>query len=243
MPLVEVIRGPRTSDAAVATACRLAVRLGKFPVVVADAPGFLVNRCLAPYLNEAAEMMLEGCEPEFLDKVMLDFGMPMGPARLLDEVGWDVAAKVSEVLATGFPERMAKSELCDAMVAAGALGTKARGGLYHNGKRGPGREVLQQLRKQRGGTRAEPSRTEVIERLLYPMVDEAYRCLEDDIVAAEEDLDLGLVMGIGFPPFTGGITRWARREGFAEIVDSLARRADAEPRFAPCGALRARAAT
>lgn len=240
MPLVEVIRGARTSDAAVASACKLAVRLGKFPVVVGDAPGFLVNRCLAPYLNEAAELMLEGCEPEYLDKVLLDFGMPMGPARLLDEVGWDVATKVSEVLHEGFPDRMRKSVLCDAMVEAKALGSKAKGGLYRNGKAGPGRDVLQRLRRERGGAGTEPTRTEVIERLVYPMVDEAYRCLEDGVVTAEEDLDLGLVMGIGFPPFTGGITRWARSEGLDTIVAALERRAG-EAGAGPCRALRDRA--
>src|SRR6185369_15466012 len=87
MPLVEVVRGVRTSDRATAAACRLAVRLGKYPIVVKDAPGFLVNRCLAPYMNEAARLVFEGSEPEDVDKVMLDFGMPMGPLRLLDEVG------------------------------------------------------------------------------------------------------------------------------------------------------------
>lgn len=242
MPLVEVIRGARTSDAAVATACKLAVALGKYPVVVADRAGFLVNRCLAPYLNEAATLMLEGNEPEFLDQVMLDFGMPMGPARLLDEVGLDVAAKVSEVLAAAFPERMQPSRLANALVAASVLGRKAGGGFYsEDGKSpGPARSVLAKLRE--GHAPAPCSPEQVVQRLIHPMVDEAFRCLDEGVVACEEDLDLGLIMGIGFPPFTGGITGYARRVGWKRIVedlDELARRFG--PRFAPPDALRRRA--
>ncbi len=221
MPLVEVIRGKRSSDAAIATTCKLAVRLGKFPVVVKDHPGFLVNRCLAPYLNEAARMMLEGSEPEFIDKVILDFGLPMGPARLMDEVGFDVASKVSEVMSAAFPERMQPSSLFAAMVQAGHLGKKSGGGLYdaHGKKPGPGTKVLQGLR---GKYMENPlSRSEVLERLIYPMVDEAYRCLHEGLVDAEEDLDLGMVMGMGFPPFTGGITMYARQEGLKHILAKL----------------------
>jgi 3-hydroxyacyl-CoA dehydrogenase/enoyl-CoA hydratase/3-hydroxybutyryl-CoA epimerase len=244
MPLVEVIRGPRTSPGVVATACRLALALGKHPVVVRDSAGFLVNRCLSPYLNEAARLLLEGNDPESIDLALLDFGMPMGPCRLLDEIGFDVASKVSEVMAAAFPGRMEPSALFAAMVDAKRLGSKSGGGLYDpTGKQpGPGREVLQQLRAQRGGTVVISTRSQVVERLIYPMVDEAYRCLDEGLVEAEDDLDLGLVMGIGFPPFTGGITRFARREGLRRIVerlDDLARSID--PRFQPADGLRRRA--
>lgn len=244
MPLCEIIRGRRTGDAAVAAACRLAVRLGKFPIVVQDAPGFLVNRCLSPYLGEAARLLVAGNEPEFVDRVMLDFGMPMGPCRLLDEVGFDVAAKVGEVMHAAFGSRMQPSPLFAAMLAQKALGQKSGGGLYGADGRGsgPGRKVLARLRSERGGGPTHAPRTEVLQRLVYPMVDEAFRCLDEGIVAAEADLDLGLVMGIGFPPFTGGITRYARQEGLSHIVaalDELARRLD--PRFSPCDGLRRRA--
>ena len=244
MPLCEVIRGARTSDAAVDVACKLAVRLGKFPVVVQDAPGFLVNRCLAPYLNEATRLLLEGNSPESIDRVMLDFGMPMGPCRLLDEVGFDVAAKVSEVLHAAFGARMTPSPLFSAMLAAKALGRKSGGGLYGaNGKGpGPGRAVLKRLCAARAGGPTPSSRTDVLQRLVYPMIDEAWRCLDAGIVAEEQDLDLGLCMGIGFPPFTGGITRFARQEGLQRVVsalDELARRLDS--RFAPGDGLRRRA--
>jgi 3-hydroxyacyl-CoA dehydrogenase/enoyl-CoA hydratase/3-hydroxybutyryl-CoA epimerase len=244
MPLIEVIRGPRTSDAAVATAARLAVRLGKFPIVVQDSPGFLVNRCLSPYLNEAARLLVEGNDPDDLDRVLLDFGMPMGPCRLLDEIGFDVAAKVSEVMHKAFAERMQPCPLFAAMVEAKTLGAKTGGGI--RGKKGdgpgPGMQVVQRLRRERGAPPRQASRGEVLQRLIYPMVDEAYRCLDDKIVAAEQDLDLGLVMGIGFPPFLGGVVGFSKREGLRTIVgalDELARSVDA--RFAPSDGLRRRA--
>ncbi|MSR39650.1 MAG: fatty acid oxidation complex subunit alpha FadJ [Planctomycetes bacterium] len=243
MPLIEVIRGKHTSDAAVATACRLAVRLGKFPIVVQDTPGFLVNRCLAPYLNEASRLLLEGNEPEFIDRVMLDFGMPMGPCRLLDEVGFDVATKVSEVMSKAFASRMQPTPLFAAMVEKKALGKKSGGGIYavRGNRPGPGVQVIERLRKERGMPTRQASRSEVLQRLIYPMIDEAYRCLDEKIVAAEQDLDLGLVMGIGFPPFLGGVTGFAQREGLKTIVlalDELARKTD--PRFQPSDGLRRR---
>ncbi|MBL9079651.1 MAG: enoyl-CoA hydratase/isomerase family protein [Planctomycetes bacterium] len=244
MPLVEVIRGKATDDAAVATACRLAVRLGKFPVVTTDAAGFLVNRCLAPYLNEAARLLLEGNAPEAVDAAMLEFGMPMGPCRLLDEVGFDVAAKVSSVLQAAFPDRMVPCELFAAMAAAKALGQKTGGGIY--GKdgtgSGPGRAVLKGLQKQRGTPPRSASRAEIVQRLVYPLIDEAYRCLDDGVVAAEADLDLGLVMGMGFPPFTGGVTRHARALGLANVTAALDELARAHGvRFQPSDGLRRRA--
>lgn len=244
MPLVEVIRGKHTSEAAVATACQLSVQLGKFPIIVQDSAGFLVNRCLAPYINEAARMLLEGTSPDAIDSAMLDFGMPMGPCRLLDEVGFDVASKVSEVMHDAFSDRMQPCELFAAMVEAKALGQKTGGGIYgKNGKgEGPGRAVIENLRKQRGIPAREATRSELLHRLIYPLVDEAYRCLDEGLVEDELDLDLGLVMGIGFPPFTGGITRFAKHEGLATIVsklDELSR--SREPRFNPCDGLRRRA--
>src|SRR5690606_27789957 len=122
MPLIEVVRGRQTSAAAVASACRLATRLGKTPVVVADRPGFLVNRCLAPYLDQAARLLLAGLSPEAIDRVMLEFGMPMGPCRLLDEIGYDVAHKVGESMAHAFGDRMRPAPLASAMVEAGVVG-------------------------------------------------------------------------------------------------------------------------
>jgi 3-hydroxyacyl-CoA dehydrogenase/enoyl-CoA hydratase/3-hydroxybutyryl-CoA epimerase len=243
MPLVEVIRGKHTSDSVVATACRLALRLGKYPIVVKDSAGFLVNRCLSPYINEAARMLLEGTSPEAIDSAMLDFGMPMGPCRLLDEVGFDVADKVSDVMQQAFPDRMQPCDLFAAMVKANALGQKTNGGIYGKGGKGqgPGRTVIEDLREQRATPARSASRSELLHRLVYPLIDEAYRCLEEGLIEDEQDLDLGLVMGMGFPPFTGGITRFAKNEGLGTIVsklDELSRSLNA--RFAPCDGLRRR---
>jgi 3-hydroxyacyl-CoA dehydrogenase/enoyl-CoA hydratase/3-hydroxybutyryl-CoA epimerase len=238
MPLVEIVRGEQTSDAAVATAARLAIGLGKFPVVVRDRAGFLVNRCLAPYLDEAARLMLEGVEPERIDEVAKTFGFPMGPARLLDEVGLDVAAKVGEVLAEAFAH-MRPAPLCRALADAGHLGRKTGGCFYgRDGKReGPGRAVLTALRADQPAPKIPPTflaDTEIRDRLVLPMVAEAWRCLADGTVANEDDLDLGLVFGIGFPPFRGGLMAWVRREGIDAITARM--RTCAErfgERFAP----------
>lgn len=243
MPLVEVIRGQETSDAAIATACRLALRLGKVPIVVADAPGFLVNRCLAPYVNEAARLVLEGNEPEAIDQAMRDFGMPMGPCRLLDEIGFDIAAKVSATMHAAFAERMQPCELFAAMTDAGTLGQKSGGGLYaRDGRRpGPGRSAVAALRAATGMPPRTAPRQELVQRLIYPLVDEACRCLEAGIVADEGDLDLALVLGIGFPAHTGGVMQFAAREGLRTIVAALDLLARTAPRFAPSDALRRRA--
>lgn len=242
MPLVEVVRGRQTSAAAVATACRLATRLGKYPIVVNDSPGFLVNRCLAPYLNQAGRLLLDGLSPEAIDRVMLDFGMPMGPCRLLDEIGFDIAAKVSDTMGAAFGDRMRAGPLVQAMVDAKALGHKTGGGLYGPGGQGPGpgRAVIEKLRGRR--TAVELPFAEVRARLIYPMVDEACRCLDERVVASEDELDLGLAFGIGFPPFLGGITGFATHEGLSRIVatlDEFGHRVD--PGMAASDALRQRA--
>ncbi|MBL8725296.1 MAG: enoyl-CoA hydratase/isomerase family protein [Planctomycetes bacterium] len=244
MPLVEVVRGPASSDAAVASACRLVLRLGKTPLVVADAPGFLVNRCLAPYLDEAARLCLEGTEPEAIDAALRNFGMPMGPCRLLDEIGWDTAAKVCDVLHAAFPERLVPSELFAAMARARHLGRKSGGGLYGaDGKRpGPGRAVLTALRAGRPAPGRQAPAEEIVARTVLPLVAEAFRCLQDGVVQSEAELDLGLVLGIGFPPFHGGVATYAARQGLANVVqqlDELARRHG--PRFAAPELLRQRA--
>ncbi len=240
MPLVEVVRGARTSAAAVATACALVTRLGKFPLVVQDRPGFLVNRCLAPYLNQAAALLVEGCAPEAIDRAALDFGLPMGPCRLLDEIGFDIALKVSTTLERAFPERLRANPLFEAMVTAGALGQKSGGGIYGADGRGPGpgREVIAGLRARRAPTDQDGVRA----RLLYPMIDEAFRCLAEGVVCSEDELDFGLVFGIGFPPFRGGLTGFATSVGIKHVVDTLdayARTLDS--RLAPSDTLRQRA--
>ncbi len=235
MPLVEVIRAERTSDETVATVFALAKALGKTPVVVRDAPGFLVNRILAPYLSEAVRLVQEGCRIEDVDAAMTRFGMPVGPLALLDDVGLDVAAKGGEVLQAAFPERLRMGGE-EALAAAGRLGRKNGKGFYEyaDGKRGaPAREAYSALRAKRRDQSPLPD--EVMEaRLVLPMINEAAFCLEDDIVAAPARLDLAMIFGTGFPAFRGGLLRYADSVGLGRVftrLDDLAERLG--PRFSP----------
>jgi 3-hydroxyacyl-CoA dehydrogenase/enoyl-CoA hydratase/3-hydroxybutyryl-CoA epimerase len=247
MPLVEVVRGERTAGDALATLHGLAVQLGKTPVVVGDGPGFWVNRLLTPYLNEAAYLFAEGVSVETLDGALERFGLPMGPMALLDEVGLDIAAKVGRVLAQAFPDRMHPHALLHRLEMTGRLGKKSGRGFYvHSDGR---REVDDGLREELGlaptsGDGEEPVFDEeyLIARCLYPMVNEAARALDERIVESPDDGDLALVMGIGWPPFRGGLLRWADEVGPGRIVGRLDEWAAAvDPRFAPSQALRERA--
>ncbi len=240
MPLVEVIRGSRTTDETVATIFALAKTLGKTPVVVQDAPGFLVNRILAPYLSEAVRLLAEGCRIEDVDGTMTRFGMPVGPLALLDDVGLDVASKGGEVLQAAFPGRM-KLGGEEALVAAGRLGRKNGKGFYeYDGRErlGPAREAYAALRA--APQERSPLPPEVIEsRLVLPMINEAAFCLEDRIVREPGKLDLAMILGTGFPPFRGGLLRYADSLGLDRVftrLDDLSERLG--PRFAPAELIR-----
>lgn len=222
MPLVEVIRGEKSSDETIATIFALAKKLGKTPVVVRDLPGFLVNRILAPYLSEAVRLVREGCRIEDVDRTMKEFGMPVGPLELLDDIGLDVAVKAGEVLQAAFPQRI-KSGGDEALVAAGRLGRKTGGGFYEyeSGKRGePSRAAYEILRVQPAASPRYPA--EVIEsRLVLPMVNEAAFCLEDGVVPGPAKLDLAMILGTGFPPFRGGLLKWADSLGLPRVRSLL----------------------
>lgn len=234
MPLVEIVRPEGVSDEAVATVFGFAVAMGKTPVLVRDGPGFLVNRLLAPYLNEAGYLLEEGAGVRAVDQALSDFGMPMGPCRLLDEVGLDIAHHVSQVMTDAFGERMKSPGLVDRLLEDGRLGKK--GGLgfyvYDDGKE---KKVDPQLRKVLPRPeKTPPDADEVRRRCLYLMVNEAAYALEDGVVEDAGSVDLGLVLGTGFPPFRGGILRWADREGLPTIVEGLEElREEAGERFRP----------
>jgi len=242
MPLVEVVRGARTSDAALVTAVGLARRLGKTPVVVKDSPGFVVNRLLMPYLREAMHLFEEGFAIPDLDAAMRDFGMPMGPFEVIDEVGLDVASKVAGVLSAAFPGRMQPAPVLEKLVAAGRLGHKSGLGFYrHAGRKrtaDPAVPALLGIKRSRRPASLEP----LAERMALTMVNEAARCLEEGVVADAGAVDVAMIFGAGFPPFRGGVLRWADSLGLTNVVSRLrALRGEKGERFEPCALLVARA--
>jgi 3-hydroxyacyl-CoA dehydrogenase/enoyl-CoA hydratase/3-hydroxybutyryl-CoA epimerase len=234
MPLVEVIRGEKTSDVAMVTTAALARRLGKTVVYCNDGPGFVVNRILGPYMNESGFLLQEDHSIESLDKAMIDFGMPMGPMALLDEVGIDVAAKVAGILTEAFGARMEKSTVVEKLYADGRHGKKNGKGLYlyKDGKRlGPDSSVYKVLGIGSPKS-AEPKA--VVERMVLSMINEAVLILDEKIVASAGELDLAMIMGTGFPPFRGGLLRYADALGVPYILarlDGLS--SSVGPRFRP----------
>ena len=238
MPLVEVVRGPRTSPATLVTAVALARRLGKTPVVVRDAPGFVVNRILMPYLREAMALLEEGYLITDIDASMRSFGMPMGPFEVLDEVGLDVAQKVAAVLGRAFPDRMDSPPALDALIGANRLGRKSGLGFYRHraGRREPDPRVRALLGLKRA--RQAPALDMLSERLVLAMINEGARCLDDGVVADAGLLDLAMIFGTGFPPWRGGPLRYADSLGLAKVEARLhALRAERGERFAAAASL------
>jgi len=207
MPLVEIITLPETSADVLATAVSFVQKLGKTPVVVKDSPGFLVNRILVPYLMEAVRLHQSGVPVKDIDDAMLEFGMPMGPMRLLDEIGLDVAAHVARTLATAFPDRFPNSDALDKMVSAGHLGRKSGEGFY---KYENGKEIAP-------ATHTDLPKHESIQTKLALLISqEAMRCFKEGIARSADDIDLAMVLGTGYPPFRGGPVTFARDTG---IID------------------------
>jgi 3-hydroxyacyl-CoA dehydrogenase/enoyl-CoA hydratase/3-hydroxybutyryl-CoA epimerase len=225
MPLVEVIRGEKTSDETIATIFELTKKMGKMPVVVKDGPGFLVNRLLLPYMAEAAWLMQEGMSIEVVDKAYVkEFGMPMGPFELMDEVGLDVCIKVLKIFKKAFGERIEMAPCMEALEKSGRLGRKNGKGFYTyqaDGKRG---DVDQTVYGALGlGSPSNPLQPkECIERGVFAMVNECSLALiEDHIVELPHEVDLGMIMGTGFPPFRGGLLKYADSIGSQYIADQL----------------------
>jgi 3-hydroxyacyl-CoA dehydrogenase/enoyl-CoA hydratase/3-hydroxybutyryl-CoA epimerase/3-hydroxyacyl-CoA dehydrogenase/enoyl-CoA hydratase/3-hydroxybutyryl-CoA epimerase/enoyl-CoA isomerase len=244
MPLIEVIRGEKTSDQTVATLVALAKKVGKTPIVVRDCPGFLVNRILFPYMNEAMVLLEEGAEPRAIDKAATDFGMPMGPITLSDVVGMDTMLFAGRVVNQAYADRAKDSRILGELVKAGRLGQKSGAGFYSyaKGSRGiddPAFAAL--LAKVRTGRR-EIGAEEITDRLFLPMLVEASRTLEESIVRDPGDVDMGLILGIGFPTFRGGILRWSDTVGLAATVKKLEKYTSLGKRFEPTETMRKLAA-
>jgi len=237
MPLVEVIRGKETSDETIAATFILAKKLGKTPVVVGDGPGFLVNRLLMPYMVEAVSLLEEGHTIETIDRTMESFGMPMGPIELFDEVGIDVAHKVSHILAESMGDRMAESDLLEKMVNDNRLGKKNGLGFYrYAGKKKISDPALSGYITIQN--KSDLSSEALKQRMIYPMINEAARCLEEKIAFRPRDVDLGVIFGTGFAPFRGGLLTFADKETLPKVQDSLYQFAEKYgERFKPSAAL------
>jgi 3-hydroxyacyl-CoA dehydrogenase/enoyl-CoA hydratase/3-hydroxybutyryl-CoA epimerase len=232
MPLVEVVRGPRTGEVHLRRVVQLALDLGKTPVIVADAAGFVVNRLLGPYLDEALRLYSAGAGPQELDRIAKEFGLPMGPCALLDEVGLDIANHTAASLEAAFGARMAPCPVLQPLVAAGELGKKSGRGIYVHDRprRGPlsmfATGIVQnpRLRRPASAPAVSPlSENDLLDRLLLPMINEATRLLAEGVVTRPADLDLATVFGMGFPPFRGGLLAYADSLGPREVLRRLER--------------------
>lgn len=234
MPLVEIVRTAKTSEETVAHALEFALDLDKTTVITADSPGFVVNRVLAPYLREAAVLAEEGVPIEDIDKAMKSFGMPMGPIALLDEIGLDIAGKVIHVMHESLGERLAEPGLLKQIELLKLLGKKGGKGVYLYDERmkpagvNPDVQVCikASIKKQPG---------EIRDRLVLLMVNEAARCLEEGVVKEPSQLDLSMIFGTGFPPFEGGVLRYADYVGITVVEQKLSLLAQVQGfRYEPC---------
>lgn len=251
MPLVEIIQGSRTSEAAVSTAVGYAVTMGKTPIVVKDCPGFLVNRILTAYIRGFLQLIADGADFEQVDHAMEAFGWPMGPAYLQDVVGMDTGCHVADVISAGYPERMPPlaDDALKVMVRAGRLGQKSSLGFYRyeadpQGK--PRRSAADDTRALLAPLQAQGPRefsdAQIVDRMMLPMIIEAAHALEDGVVATPTELDQALLLGIGCPAYLGGALKFADWLGLAEVVARCDRQADLGAAYRPTARMREMAA-
>jgi len=239
MSLVEVIRGPDTSDSTVASVVLHAKRLKKVPVVVQDSPGFLVNRVLTPYLHESVELLREGVEPSRIDKVSRRFGMPLGPLELYDMVGLDTAFYAGLVMANAIGDRIDASPVIPALVKSGWLGRKTGNGFYRY--KSTGHDAKIECVNEKLGDLIDPYRLaeqqmtddQICDRLFLPMLLESLLVLDEGIVRDGCDIDLAVIHALGFPAFRGGVLAWGDSVGAAEVIRRLDQFTYLGPRMAP----------
>ena len=223
MPLLEVIRARGTDAQTVATVVALGKRIGKTVIVVNDGPGFYTSRILGPYLNEASWLLLEGVAVDEIDSALVDFGFPVGPLQLLDEVGIDVGSKVAHIMRDAFGDRMKPPEGFERIAASGRLGRKAKKGFYrYEGVAKGEKTVDESVYELLGGVRrGSIPREEIAERCVLQMVNEAAYCLGEGILRSPRDGDVGAIFGLGWPPFRGGPFRYADSLGTSRLVERL----------------------
>jgi 3-hydroxyacyl-CoA dehydrogenase/enoyl-CoA hydratase/3-hydroxybutyryl-CoA epimerase/enoyl-CoA isomerase len=252
MPLVEIVRGPRTSAAAVASAVGFTVALGKTPIVVRDCPGFLVNRVFTAYLLGYFRALHDGADFVVLDRVMEEFGWPMGPAHLQDVIGMDTLLRVVEVISAGYERRMAVDFVIppELLVEQHRFGQKSGAGYYRyelNPKGKPKKaadarvpELLSKLQPR--GPRPFDER-ELVERLMLPMIIEAALCLEESVADSAEEIDLACVLGLGFPRHAGGPLKYADWLGLKHVVERSGTYSSLGPLYTPTERMRDMAGT
>ncbi|MEA3146398.1 MAG: 3-hydroxyacyl-CoA dehydrogenase / enoyl-CoA hydratase / 3-hydroxybutyryl-CoA epimerase / enoyl-CoA [Verrucomicrobiota bacterium] len=234
MQLVEIVRGPKTDGATLNTALRFAKQIGKLPVLVKDSPGFLVNRILLPYMVEAVRLFAEGFRIENIDRTMLDFGMPMGPLRLTDEVGLDVAEHVAKELESRVRHLAPLNDTLAKMMEKGWFGRKSGKGFYEYGS-GSDEKINSLFGDLQPTEPLSVNQGDVRDRLVLLMVNEAARTIEEKVVDAPEDVDFGMIMGTGWAPFRGGPLRFADHLGISTVVSRLNNLRDrVAPYFEPC---------
>ncbi|MCC2615170.1 fatty acid oxidation complex subunit alpha FadJ [Aestuariibacter halophilus] len=222
MPLAEVIAHEKTSDQTISTTVDFARRQGKTPVVVKDGAGFYVNRILAPYMNEAANVLLTGQPIEHIDKALVKFGFPVGPVKLLDEVGIDVGTKIIPILMEQFGDRFKSADAFDKVLADDRKGKKNKKGFYDYSGKKPGKEVDATIYTLLGiSPNSSMSGKEIAERCVMMMLNEAAMCLEEGVIRSPRDGDIGAIFGIGFPPFLGGPFRYMDSLGAKHMVERL----------------------
>ena len=221
MPLVEIVVHEKTEEQIVKKLYNWCLSVKKVPLIVQDGPGFLVNRILMPYLNEAVFMLEEGVPMDKLDQACINFGMPMGPCRLLDEIGIDVAAKVGKILHKALGARVDSGGLSEKMVNRGFLGKKNKKGFYLYSDQGKKTERNEGIWELLPHKKIKMSDDEIQKRLVYPMINEASYILAEKIVLKADDVDTALVFGVGFPPFKGGLLHFADERGLSKIVRQL----------------------
>jgi 3-hydroxyacyl-CoA dehydrogenase/enoyl-CoA hydratase/3-hydroxybutyryl-CoA epimerase len=252
MPLLEVIVTRETDRNVTATAVAYGKKLGKTVIVVNDGPGFYVNRILTPYINEAGRLLDQGASIDTIDRALVDFGFPVGPITLVDEVGLDVASKAGKIMHDAFGDRFSPAQSVQAVVGAGRYGRKSKKGFYlydDEGKKGAvdesvyslltpaAREVLPSSEAP-PPVRVEYTSEEIQKRTILPMLNEAVRCLEEGVIRSARDGDIGAIFGFGFPPFRGGPFRYMDSLGAAEVVRQLEELNDRFPgRYAPAESL------
>lgn len=235
MPLLEIITTDKTADWVTQTAYQVGVNQGKNVIVVKDGPGFYTTRILAPYMNEALKLLEEGASIEFLDKIMKDWGFPVGPMALFDEVGIDVGAHVAETMSAMFAERGVNTDnRAQELLDAGLKGRKNKQGMYSYSE-DKDKEVNTKIYEHFGGqNRNNPDKETAQQRMALTMVNEAAWCLEEEILKSPDDGDLGAILGLGFPPFLGGPFRYIDQTGVQNVVDQLnAFTENFGPRFKP----------